>query len=46
MIIARRNSEVKEERYDLFSALLDGSDSNGFETGSLSDEELIGVSID
>ena len=41
MIIARRTAEVKEERYDLFSALLDGSESDNLK-GALNDDELIG----
>ncbi|KIJ25326.1 hypothetical protein M422DRAFT_38814, partial [Sphaerobolus stellatus SS14] len=39
MIVSRRTSEVKEERYDLFSALLDGSEND---KNPLTDEELIG----
>jgi hypothetical protein len=45
MIKARRESEKKEERYDLFSQLLDASQ-EGTEDGAaqMSDRELVGAS--
>jgi hypothetical protein len=42
MIVARRAAERKEERYDLFSGLLDASDDPSDKT-RLSDDELIGM---
>ncbi|KIJ37005.1 hypothetical protein M422DRAFT_260653 [Sphaerobolus stellatus SS14] len=39
MIVARRTAQIKEERYDLFSALLDGSEN---EKDSLTDDDLTG----
>ena len=43
MIRERRHSEKKEERYDLFSSLLDAnSDENCYGEQALSDRELIG----
>lgn len=44
MIKARRESEKKEERHDLFSQLLDASQEEG-ENGmpAISDRELIGA---
>jgi cytochrome P450 len=44
MIAERRAAEVKEERYDLFNALLDANNHDG-EKGTLSDSELIGTCI-
>ena len=44
MIATRRTSEVKEQRYDLFSALLDANELDG-EGHRLLDEELIGEFI-
>jgi len=41
MIVARRAAERKEERYDLFSGLLDASDDPSDKT-RLNDDELIG----
>ena len=46
MIRTRRESEKKEERYDLFSSLLDANaDENADGEPALSDRELIGVSV-
>lgn len=45
MITKRRMSEVKEERYDLFSALLDANELDEMEN-RLSDQELISKFID
>jgi hypothetical protein len=42
MIAARRSSEVKEERNDLFNALLDASAEEDKESTKLTDSELIG----
>lgn len=39
MLHARRSAELKEERYDLFSALLDESEN---EKSRLTDDEIIG----
>ncbi|KAG7093386.1 hypothetical protein E1B28_007067 [Marasmius oreades] len=42
MINARRNAEKKEERYDLFSSLLDANDSPDYGQDPLTERELIG----
>nr|BAL05196.1 cytochrome P450 [Phanerodontia chrysosporium] len=42
MIQARRSSEKKEERYDLFSNLLDASEDESDGQARLADEELLG----
>ncbi|ETW77984.1 cytochrome P450 monooxygenase 13 [Heterobasidion irregulare TC 32-1] len=42
MIRERRNSEKKEERYDLFSSLLDASDDTSDGEVALADSELVG----
>lgn len=41
MVNARKNAEKKEERYDLFSSLLDASD-DGEGDAKLTDDELLG----
>lgn len=46
MIRARRESEKKEERYDLFSQLLDASEAETAEgMPQISDRELVGAFI-
>lgn len=45
MIQARRQSEKKEERYDLFSSLLDANADDSDGTPALEDKELIGMSL-
>ena len=42
MVEARRNGDKVEERYDLFSGLLDAAQDESNNGGGLSDEELIG----
>lgn len=42
MIKQRRESEFKEERYDLFSSLLDASEAEAEGELKLTDEELMG----
>ena len=42
MVRDRRKTEKKEERYDLFSSLLDASDSDSDGTVRLTDKELLG----
>lgn len=42
MIDARKGVEKKEERYDLFSSLLDANDGESDGTAKLSDDELMG----
>lgn len=42
MCEARRASEKKEERYDLFSSLLDASDGEADGSAKLTDRELLG----
>ncbi|KZT71520.1 cytochrome P450 [Daedalea quercina L-15889] len=42
MIDARKGSEKKEERYDLFSSLLDANEEEGDGAAKLSDDELMG----
>ncbi|KAG7096557.1 hypothetical protein E1B28_003979 [Marasmius oreades] len=42
MISARQNAEKKEERYDLFSSLMDANDSPGFGQAPLTEQEVIG----
>lgn len=44
MIEARRFGEKKEERYDLFSSLLDASEIEEVGQTKLSDQELAGMS--
>lgn len=45
MIHARRTAEKKEERYDLFSSLLEASEDELDGTVKLSDQELLGQSL-
>ena len=46
MIKKRRESEKKEERYDLFSQLLDASESETMDgMPQISDRELVGMVI-
>lgn len=42
MIAARRSSEKKEERFDLFTGLLDASDQDADGSAKLTDMELLG----
>ena len=42
MVEARRNADKVEQRYDLFSGLLDASQEEMNNGAALSDEELIG----
>jgi hypothetical protein len=42
MVNARRNAETKEERYDLFSGLLDASDDDLDGATAITEKELIG----
>jgi hypothetical protein len=42
MVEARRNSSEAEQRYDLFSGLLDASQNEPDDEVSLDDDELIG----
>ncbi len=42
MVEARRNADKVEERYDLFSGLLDAAQNEPDAEAMLSDEELIG----
>ena len=42
MVEARRNSSEAEQRYDLFSGLLDASQNESDDGKALDDEELIG----
>jgi hypothetical protein len=42
MVEARRNADKVEERYDLFSGLLDAAQSELDSEATLSDEELTG----
>jgi hypothetical protein len=42
MVEARRNADKVEERYDVFSGLLDAAQDESGREGMLSDEELIG----
>ena len=42
MVSARRVSEKKEERYDLFSSLLDASEDESDGQTKLTDRELLG----
>lgn len=42
MVEARRNGDKVEERYDLFSGLLDAAQNEPETEAMLSDEELIG----
>ncbi len=44
MVHARRTAEVKEERHDLFSNLLDANEGEDDSEAKLSDEELVGKS--
>jgi cytochrome P450 len=46
MVEARRNADKVEERYDLFSGLLDAAQDEQAGEGALSNEELIGGYID
>ena len=42
MIVARRTAEVKEERHDLFSSLLDANEGLAENGEQLADEGLLG----
>ena len=42
MVEARRTAEKKEERYDLFSGLLDASEEESDGQKKLTDRELLG----
>jgi hypothetical protein len=42
MVEARRNADKVEERYDLFSGLLDAAQDDPGSRAALSDDELIG----
>jgi hypothetical protein len=42
MVEARRNADEVEERYDLFSGLLDAAQDDAGSGSALSDDELIG----
>jgi hypothetical protein len=42
MVEARRTSSEAEQRYDLFSGLLDASQNESDDGAALSDDELIG----
>jgi hypothetical protein len=44
MVGARRNADKVEERYDLFSGLLDAAQDEPGSEAALSDEELMGAS--
>ena len=45
MVEARRSAEVKEERYDLFSSLLDANEGELDSTAKLSNSALIGALV-
>ena len=45
MVEARRSAEVKEERYDLFSSLLDANEGELDSTAKLSNSALIGAFV-
>ena len=42
MVHARRNAETNEERYDLFSGLLDAVDGDLNGSAAITEDELIG----
>ena len=42
MVAARRNGEAKEERYDLFSGLLDAAEADLDGATAITEQELIG----
>ena len=42
MVHARRNAETKEERYDLFSGLLDAAEGDLDGAAAITEDELIG----
>ena len=42
MVNARRNAETKEERYDLFSGLLDAAEGDLNDAAAITEDELIG----
>ena len=42
MVNARRNAETKEERYDLFSGLLDAAEGDLDGGAAITEDELIG----
>jgi hypothetical protein len=42
MVNTRRNAETKEERYDLFSGLLDAAEGDLDGAAAITEEELIG----
>ena len=43
MVHARRSATVKEERYDLFSTLLDANEDEGDSEAKLSDSAVLGT---
>lgn len=45
MIYARKSAEKKEERYDLFSSLLDASEDEEDGQAKLTDRELLGMLV-
>lgn len=45
MVHKRKKAEKKEERYDLFSSLLDASEDEADGQAKLTDRELLGSSI-
>ena len=45
MVNARRSADTKEERYDLFSGLLDAAQEEPDSGVTISDQELIGKSL-
>jgi cytochrome P450 len=45
MIAQRRQAEKKEERYDLFSSLLDASDAEADGSVKLNESELLGEKV-
>ena len=45
MIRTRRESEKKEERYDLFSSLLDANEDEEDSAAKLSDDALLGMRV-
>lgn len=46
MVDARRNADTKEERYDLFSGLLEAAQEEPDGGVAISDRELVGKSFD
>lgn len=45
MVNDRRNGDMKEERYDLFSGLLDAAQEEPESGGVINDQELMGESL-